>query len=294
MMWFVARRLLAFVATVIVAAGLIYAVLSLAPVQAPRDTPSLLSFLAAVVTGGYGRSSSANADVGSLLWSPLSVTIPLALMGMVLAALVGGGIAWLAALRRGSLVDRILTGLIEIGIAVPNFWLGMLLILLFALTLHWFPPAGFMAWTQNFGGALLSLILPAFALGLPRAAVIAHIARTALRDMQDADYLRAARGRGLTEDQAVRRHGLRNAAVAAVRPIGIELATLIAGAVIVENVFYLPGLGTLLFNAVVAGDVNVVRGGTMVLVLLLSGTLFLFSLAEAWVDPRARDEEGLL
>src|SRR4051812_46313391 len=126
MMWFVARRLLAFVATVIVAAVVVYSGVSLAPGQAPRGTPPLLSFLAAVVTGGYGRSSSANADVGSLLWSPLSVTIPLALMGMILAALIGGGIAWLAALRRGSVVDRILTVLIEIGIAVPNFWLGML------------------------------------------------------------------------------------------------------------------------------------------------------------------------
>lgn len=274
MIWFLARRLGGFVLTLIVSAGLIFLFL-------PKDT-SLGAWLGSALTMNFGAQSG---QIGA----GLAVTIPLALTAMILATLVGVGVGLLATRSPGAVLDRVLTAALAVGIATPSIWLGMLLVLLFAVALRWLPTAGFVPWSQNFGAALMSLALPAVALALPKAAVVARLVRRTLREVQEAPYLAAVAARGLTTQDAMRRHGWRNAAAALVRPLAIEAATLIAGTAIVENVFYLPGLGQLIFNAILAGDVAVIRAGTMVLVLLLAGTLFVIGLCEAWADPRLQD-----
>jgi peptide/nickel transport system permease protein len=208
---------------------------------------------------------------------------------MLLASAIGIGLALLAARQPGGIADRIVAALIAAGVATPSVWLGMLLVLLFALTLRWLPTGGFVPWGTNLGAAIASLLMPTMALALPKAAVVARLVRRALVAAQDAPYLTAVAARGLTEKDAMRRHGWRNVTATLLRPLAIEAATLIAGTVIVENVFYLPGLGALIFNAITSGDVSAVRAGTMVLVLLLTGTLFLIGLCEAWADPRLRE-----
>jgi peptide/nickel transport system permease protein len=287
MIWFFARRVLGFVASVLVAGVLIDLILRVSPASGSITRPGFLP--AQILTGDLGASVSAQAPVGVLVAGALGVTVPLALIAAILALGIGGGIAWLAARHPGQIVDRGLIALAELGIATPNFWLGLVLLLLFATTLHWLPAGGFMQWRENFGGALASLVLPAIALALPKAAVIARLGRTALVDKHNSDVLRAARARGLTRRDAVRQVGLRNIAPSLLRPLSIELAGLVAGTLIVENVFYLPGLGTLIVNAIASDDLGLVRGGVMTLVLLLGGTLFLTRLADIWADPRLRD-----
>ena len=287
MMAFVLRKLIGLVATLLVAAAIIFWLLSFAPV-APGSTQTSLGFadwLRAMIIGDFGAS-------GAPIGAAFGVTLPLCLLAILLATGIGLPIGYAAAQRPGSLLDRGLMGLAQIGIAVPNFWLGTLLVLLFAVTLRWLPPGGFVPWHDNPLAALGSLILPAFALALPQAAILAREMREGLVAAQRSYFVRAARARGLTQREAMRRHGLRNALLPVLGIFGLQFAALVAGAVIIENVFYLPGLGRLIFDAINVRDVALVRSSVTLLVLLLVGTTFLASLLAAWTDPRLGARRG--
>jgi peptide/nickel transport system permease protein len=278
MIWYAARRFAGFVLTVIVAAALDYLLLRLAPAEfVPPD--QFFEWLGRMLTGDSGT-----AQIGSAL----AVTIPLTLIALLLAAAIGTGLGVWAARQPGSIADKALQVLIEIGVATPNFWLGMLLVLLFSSILRWLPPGGFVPWQDNPLAALSSLLLPALAVALPQAAVLARAVRLALVDAGASAYVLAAQGRGLTAKAALQRHGLRNALLAVLGAIGPQLASLIAGTLIVENVFYLSGLGRLIFDAVAARDLTTVRSGVFVLVLGLAGAMFLARLCVGWADPRLR------
>ena len=282
MIGYILRKLIALLATFLVAAALIFWLLSFAP--AAPDAPMSLGFadwLRTLITGDFGAS-------GSSLGAALGVTLPLCLIAIVLSVAVSLPLGYAAAQRRGALLDRMLMAVARVGVALPSFWLGMVLVLLFAVLLRWLPPGGFVPWQDNPLAALGSLILPAFALALPQAAVLARATRDALVEVQQADFIRAAQARGLTRHEAIRRHGLRNSLLAVLAILGASLAALIAGAVIVENVFYLPGLGRLIFDAINLRDVALVRSSVAILVLLLIGTMFLADLLVGWVDPRRR------
>jgi len=282
MIRYFAGRFAAFAAAVLVAAAIVY-------LFAGRGdgAPGFLPWLGGALIGNYGLSLQ-HESIGALIAGALSVSVPLIVLAALLAGAIGTGVGLLAARQPGSWVDRVLQVLVEIGVAVPNFWLGALLALLFSATLRWLPPGGFVPWTQNPTLAFASLILPALALALPQAAVLARAVRGALLAASQSAYARAAQSRGLTEDEALRAHGWRNAALAVMRTLGHQLGALIAGAMIVENVFYLSGLGRLVLDGIAAGDFAVVRSGVLVLVLLICGTLFLSQLALIWIDPRLR------
>ncbi len=309
-------RFLGFFATFLVAALLIFLVLDVLPGDAARfilgsnaspetvaalqeqlglNAPSWQRFLGSiggVFTGNLGLSVSQGQPVGQLIGGRLGVTIPLTLMAILLAAGIGLPIGILAARKRGSIADTGLMVLARIGGAVPNFWLGMLLVLLFSVTLRWLPPGGFVPWGENPAAAFASLILPSIALALPQAAILARVMRTALVDVQGSDFIRTASAKGLTRREAVWRHGVRNAMLPVLAVLGPQFAYLVAGTVIVENVFYLPGLGRLIFDAMSARDLILVRSGVIVLVLIVIVTMFLTDLASAWVDPRLRARRG--
>jgi peptide/nickel transport system permease protein len=210
----------------------------------------------------------------------------------VLSAGIGLPIGILAARQRGSFADTGLMVLAQLGVAIPNFWFGMLLVLLFAVTLRWLPPGGFVPWGDNPVAAFASLILPSIALALPQAAILARVMRTALVDVQGSDYIRTARAKGLTMSEAVWKHGVRNAMLPVLTILGLQFAYLVAGTVIVENVFYLPGLGRLIFDAISARDLILVRSSVIILVLTVIGTMFLTDLAYAWADPRLRSRRA--
>ena len=193
-----------------------------------------------------------------------------------------------AAARRGKAGDMGVMGATQLGVAVPNFWFAMILVLIFAINLRWFAAGGFVGWDQGVLTGLHALTLPAIALALPQAAILARVMRSALLDVLGEDYMRSARAKGLTERQALWRHGLRNALIPVLTIIGLQFSFLLAGSIIIEQVFYLPGLGRLVFQSISARDLIVVESVVMLLVFSVIVVNFLVDLAYAAVDPRLR------
>ena len=251
-------------------------------------TQRYADWVAGFVQGDLGTSRTYSLSVLTLVAERLVVSVPLALAALAFAVGTGLSLGIFAALRRNSLIDHALMGLTQIGIAVPNFWFAMVLVLVFAVNLRIFPAGGFPGWAQGGFAAMSSLVLPTVALALPQAAILARIVRASLIETLHEDYMRTARAKGLSHGQAIRRHALRNAMIPVLTIMGLQLAFLLAGAIIIENVFALPGLGRLIFQAIQQRDRVVV----MSIVLLLVGTIMLINLALELiylaVDPRLR------
>ena len=251
-------------------------------------TQRYADWVAGFVQGDLGTSRTYSLSVSTLVAERLVVSVPLALAALAFAVGTGLSLGIFAALRRNSLIDHALMGLTQIGIAVPNFWFAMVLVLVFAVNLRIFPAGGFPGWAQGSFAAMSSLVLPTVALALPQAAILARIVRASLIETLHEDYMRTARAKGLSHGQAIRRHALRNSMIPVLTIMGLQLAFLLAGAIIIENVFALPGLGRLIFQAIQQRDRVVV----MSIVLLLVGTIMLINLALELiylaVDPRLR------
>lgn len=246
-----------------------------------------LRWLGGILTGDLGTSLAYKTPVSGMILERLQVSLPLALLALLLAVALAFPIGMLAAARRGKAADTALMGATQIGIALPNFWFAMLLVMVFAVNLHWLPAGGFPGWGHPLA-ALKSLILPAIALALPQAAVLARTLRSALIETLGQDYIRSARAKGLSQAQALRRHALRNALIPVLTILGMQFSFLLAGAIIIENVFYLPGLGRLIFQAIGQRDLILVQGAVLVLVAATILIAFAVDLAYALIDPRLR------
>jgi len=195
----------------------------------------------------------------------------------------------ISASKRGSFSDTFLMGTAQIGVAIPNFWFAILLVLLFSTTLQWFSAVGFVGWEAGFFPVLKSLTLPAISLALPQAAILSRVMRSSVLEVMDEDYIRTARAKGLTKRQALIRHGLRNAMIPVLTILGLQFSFLLAGGIIIESIFSLPGLGRLVFQAIAQRDLIVVKSIVTLLVLAVVMITFLVDLAYAWVDPRLRE-----
>jgi len=246
-----------------------------------------LSWVGGMLTGDFGLSYTYRTPVAELVADRLAVSGPLALMSLALAAGLALPVGLLAAARRGRAADIAVMGATQVGIAVPNFWFAMLLVLVFAIRWQVLPAGGFPGWDAP-GAALSALILPAIALALPQAAILARVLRSALIETMAQDYVRTARAKGLSAGQALRRHAFRNALIPVLTILGMQFSFLLAGAIIIENVFYLPGLGRLVFQAITQRDLVVVESVVMLLVFAVILVTFLVDLAYAAVDPRLR------
>lgn len=312
---YVLRRVLGFLATLLIAAAVIFVLLDLLPgdparfilginatpdavaalrVQMGLDEPAILRFgqwIWGMLGGDFGMSQTQKLPVASLIADRMAVTLPLTLFAMVVSMALGLPLGILAARHRGKRLDTALMVLAQTGVAVPNFWFGMLLTLVFAVSLKWLPPGGFTPWHENPVAALRSLILPGLAMALPQAAILARVMRTALVDVSTQDFIRTARAKGMTFGEALWRHGVRNALLPVLTILGLQFAFLIAGTIIVENVFYLPGLGRLILTAINQRDLVLVRSATIILVLVVSATMLAVDLAYGLVDPRLRDRK---
>ena len=176
----------------------------------------------------------------------------------------------------------------QLGIAIPNFWFALLLVYVFAVALRWVPAGGFPGWDAGLWTALSALLLPAIALALPQAAILARVTRSALLDVMSEDYIRTARAKGLPANAVLWRHALRNALIPVLTILGLQFSFLLAGTIIIENVFYLPGLGRLVFQAITQRDLIVVESVVVLLVATVVIVNFLVDLAYAWADPRLR------
>jgi peptide/nickel transport system permease protein len=247
-----------------------------------------LSWAGGLLRGDLGVSYTYRVPVADLVAERLAVSVPMAAYALILALALGLTAGARAAARRGGPVDLLITGLTQIGIAIPNFWFGMLLVLLFAITLRMFPAGGFAGWQDGPGPALHSLTLPAIALALPQAAILARVMRASLIEVMERDFIRTARAKGLSRGQALRRHGLRNALGPVLTILGLQAAFLLAGAIIIENVFALPGLGRLLFQQLAARDLVVVESVVMLLVFAVVLISWCVDIAYAVADPRLR------
>src|SRR6056297_1447970 len=249
-----------------------------------------LSWIGGMLQGDFGTSYTYSTPVSEMIADRLWVSLPLALYALALSTLIAFPAGIWAARRRGSVVDLAIMGGTQLGVAIPNFWFAMLMVLVFAINLRWFSAGGFAGWESGFLAAMKSLTLPAVALALPQASILTRVMRSALLDTLGEDYIRTARAKGLTRGQALRRHALRNAMIPVLTIIGLQFSFLLAGAIIIENVFFLPGLGRLVFQAISARDLIVVESVVMLLVFAVIVVNFAVDMAYAWVDPRLRGQ----
>lgn len=245
------------------------------------------SWVFGLLQGDFGISYAYKVPVTDLVLDRIWVSLPLAIYALTLSTLIAFPVGILAATKRNSTTDVSIMGLTQLGVAVPNFWFAMLLVLLFAVTLRWFSAGGFPGWDDPFN-AMKALTLPAIALALPQASILARIMRSSLLDTLGEDYIRSARAKGLTQRQALWRHALRNALIPVLTILGLQFSFLLAGAIIIENVFYLPGLGRLVFQGISARDLIVVKSVVMILVFAVILVTFIVDITYALVDPRLR------
>lgn len=234
--------------------------------------------------GDLGESLAYHRPVGELIWGGLSVTLPLAFLALALAVILALPLGVAAATRLGGWLDFATVGFAQLGTALPEFWLGILLINFFAVGWGILPAGGFRGWSGI--GTLAHLILPALALGLPRAAYLARMTRAAMADVLSAAYIGVARAKGLSEWRVLTRHALRSALIPILTTAGLTLGRLLAGALVVENVFYLPGLGRLALMAVGERDLPLLSAVALVVAGLMVALSFLVDLAYGLLDPR--------
>lgn len=242
----------------------------------------------ALLRGDLGTSITYDIPISTLLISRLAVTLPLALLSILLAVAFSLPLGIYAATRRNRPGDYGVMIFSQIGLAIPAFWAGILLILLFAVRLQWFSAGGFQPWTETPLGAFQSLLLPALSLGLIRAAVLARLTRSCMLDALGEDYIRTARSKGLAEKVVVYKHALRNALIPVVTLIGLQMGELLAGAIVIENVFNLPGLGRLVFLAIGQRDLPVVQGVGLLIAFFIVIVNFAVDMIYGIVDPRLR------
>lgn len=307
-----ARRAAILAATLIVASFVIFALVNVLPGDPARymmgleadpqavaalraelglDQPFLMRYfkwIGCLFSGDLGVSYTYRTPVAALIAERLSVSGPLAILSLTLAVAIGAPLGVLAAALRGSPADALIMAASQAGVAVPNFWFALLLMLVFAIGLGWAPAGGFPGWQAGLGPALAALALPAIALALPQAAILARVMRSSLIETLGEDYIRTARAKGLSETETLLRHALRNAAIPVLTILGLQFSFLLAGAVIIENVFYLPGLGRLAFQAILQRDLIVVQGVVLALCAAVVVIAFLVDALYVAVDPRLR------
>ena len=240
------------------------------------------------MVGDFGVSYTYRSPVIEMVAERLWVSLPLAIYALLLSTIIALPVGVFAAANRGKLSDFSIMGITQIGIAIPNFWFAMLLVYLFAIILRWFSAGGFSGWEVGILLGLKSLTLPAIALALPQASILARVMRSSLIDTLNEDFMKTARAKGLSFNKALIRHGIRNALIPVLTIIGLQFSFLMAGAIIIENVFFLPGLGRLIFQSIAQRDIIVVESVIMLLVFSVVLVTFLVDIAYVIVDPRLR------
>lgn len=311
-MLYVARRLGIFAVSLVGASLLVFAVMSILPgdpatvmlgtqatpeaAEALRhelglDRPLVIQYvdwLAGAATGDLGVSFFSGQEIAPQIRARLAVTIPLAMLGILFTTLLAFPAGVYSAARHRRLGDSVVSTLSQVGLAVPAFWAGLLFVSVFAVGRGWFPASGFPGWSNDWWGSIHSLVLPALSLALVQGAILTRYVRSAVLDTLREDFIRTARAKGLTRVGALWRHGLRNAAIPVLTVLGLQFAALLAGTVVIESVFVLPGLGSMLLQAITRRDLFLVQGGALVIVTFILAVNLLVDLVYQFVDPRVR------
>ena len=316
MIWFLLQRLASFAATLAVASLVVFAVLEILPgnpaevmlgdTATPESLAALearlgldrpaptryLDWVAGLATGRSAISYAYDTPTFELIAERVQVSLPLALLAMALTVVIALAAGVYAAAHHRRAGDTGVMLLSQLGLSIPNFWLAILLILLFAVHLQWVGAGGFPGWREDDGGGLgaglAALVLPALSLAAVQAAILARVTRSSVLEAMREDYVRTARAKGLSRRQVLWRHVLRNAMIPVLTIMGLQFANLITGAIVVENVFVLPGIGRLVFQAIANRDLVLVRDVIMLLAAVVVLVNFVVDLLYAVVDPRLR------
>jgi peptide/nickel transport system permease protein len=257
------------------------------------DEPLLLRYgqwVAGVFSGDLGQSYTYGVPVAGLILERLAVTLPLAVLAILLSMAIAVPLGTLAAARRNGIADIVAALFSQISIAVPAFWVALLLIILFSITLRLMPAGGFPGWSAGFWPALQALLMPAVALALPQAGVLTRVTRSSVLDTLDEDFTRTARAKGLSAGTVLWRHAVPNALIPILTILGLQFTFLVAGAVLVENVFNLPGLGRLAFQALSQRDIVVMQDVVLFFAALVIVMNFLVDMSYLVIDPRLRKD----
>lgn len=313
MLRYTLKRALSLALSLCLASVIIFAVVEVAPgdpasfmlgINAQPDTVAALraelgldqgkfaryiAWISGMLSGDFGLSYTYRSPVSDMVAERLWISLPLAIYALVISTSIAFPTGLYAASRRGKAGDVAVMGATQLGVAIPNFWFAMILVVIFAIKLRWFSAGGFAGWDEGLFLGLKSLTLPAIALALPQAAILSRVMRSALIETLSEDYIRTARAKGLGKRATLWRHALRNAMIPVLTIIGLQFSFLMAGAIIIEQVFFLPGLGRLVFQAITQRDLIVVESVVMLLVFAVILVNFLVDLAYAAVDPRLRD-----
>ncbi|WP_113447791.1 ABC transporter permease [Rhizobium cremeum] len=312
MLTLLARRIAGLVLTLLAVSALIFAVMDILPgdpasimlgMSASPDTLAALrhelgldqplvirylQWLAGVATGDLGKSYTYGVPVAGLIAERLAVTLPLALMAILISMAIAIPLGVVSASRRNSAVDYAGGFVSQLFIAVPGFWVALLLILAFSMSLGWLPAGGFPGWQAGLIAGLEALLLPAVALALQQAGVLTRVTRSSVLEVLNEDFVRTARAKGLSRRAALWRHAVRNALVPVATILGLQFTFLIAGAVLIENVFNLPGLGRLALQALSQRDIIVLQDVVLFFAALVITMNFLVDLSYLLLDPRLR------
>lgn len=304
---YIARRLLVSIPTILAVTVLVFAMLQLVPgdpaeifLGENRSTPELLaqirhdmgldrplyvqylSYMGGVLRGDLGESLFNNQPVLQQILDAFPYTLELALSALLISTILGVSLGVVSALKHNTWIDTLAMGFALIGVSMPVFWLGLLLILLFSVRLQWFPPMG--------QGGLDRLVLPALALGLLSAATLARLVRSSMLDTLSEDYVRTARAKGLRARTVTVRHALRNALIPAVTVLGLQFGALLSGAVLTETIFARQGLGRMYVESILNKDITMVQGLTLILAVFVVLINIVVDISYAWLDPRIHYE----
>jgi peptide/nickel transport system permease protein len=260
-------------------------------VQLGLDRPfhiQLLSWYANLLQGDLGVSLLLGRDVVEVVVERLPVSVSIALYALVLTLAVGilGGIV--AALRQNTLVDQLVMTVALIGVSLPNFWLALMMIVLFAVELGWLPSGGYVDFRDDPRGWLAAATLPALSLAMLQMGLLARITRSTMLEVLRQDYIRTARAKGLPERLVVGKHALKNVMIPVVTVIGIIFSLLLSGSVVIESIFSIPGIGSLLGSAILRRDYPVIQGGLLLVAVMLLVLNLVVDILYAWLDPRLR------
>lgn len=313
MIAYVGSRLAQFALSLIIASVLVFALLSVLPGNAAQvalgtsatpeaiaeleaqyglDQPPVIQYLnwiSGLLRGDFGASYVTGAPINPVIVNSVQVTGILVVLAIILAIVIAVPLGTFAALEQRSWIGVTISTLSQIGIAVPNFLAAIILVMIFSLQLGWFPSQGWVAPIEGVGAFLIRLVLPVVSLAIVQAAILTRYVRSAVLDVMREDFIRTARAKGLTRTKALFVHGLRNAAIPVVTVAGVQLATLLVGAVIIEQVFVIPGMGSELVRAVANRDMLTVQGIVMVLIVLVLIINFIVDLLYPIIDPRIRN-----
>jgi peptide/nickel transport system permease protein len=309
--YFLLRRTISFVLTLIVVSAVVFAVMNILPgdpaltilgldatedaLAALREELSLndpvivryFQWVWGVLQGDFGVSHSFRVPVAELVAERLPLTISLAISGMLVTIILALALGIGAAANHRKAGDWGVMFLSQLGIAVPAFWLSILLVLLFAVKLRWLPPGGFPGWSEPWE-AIRALILPTIALALVQSAVLARVTRSSALEVMRLDYVRTARAMGFSRQRVLWRHVLPNALIPIVTIVGLQFAALVTGTIVIENVFYLPGLGRLIFQSIANRDLPSVQALVMLFAAIVVTANFIVDLLYLVIDPRLK------